>query len=147
MRPATALLAFALLAPNGLSAQAVPIRFSFDGVQPAVGDAGTVIARRQQMRAWQDTVQVYLEQYAPAANLTLAAERAPASYRVSIVALPVTMKGQDAVAMAVVVFEPGALTGWKYVSHYVAFSTSAQEAATLLVRQTVESINTARGRH
>lgn len=144
MRPPTALLVLALLAPATLAGQAMPIRFSFDAVQPAVGDVGAVIARRQQMRAWQDTVQVYLEQFAPGANVALAAERAPANYRVSIVAMPVTIKGLDAVAMAVVIFEPGALGNWKYLSHYVAFSPSAQEAAAALLRQTVESINAAR---
>lgn len=148
MRSATALLAIALIAPAAVSAQAVPVRFSFDGVQPAVGDVGTVIARRHQMRAWQDTVQVYLEQLAPGANVSLVPERGQASYRVSIVALPVTtVPTIDAVAMAVVLFEPGALGGWKYLSHFVAFNTSAQDAAATLLRMTVEAINAARGRH
>lgn len=147
MRAVTTLLTLALLAPPAISAQAVPVRFSFDGVQPAVGDAATVIARRQQMRAWQDTVQVYLEQLAPGANLSLAPERGPANYRVSIVAMPVTLKGSDAVAMAVVIFEPAVLSNWKYLTHYVAFSPSAQEAAAVLLRQTMDAINAARVRH
>lgn len=148
MRPATALLALALVAPAALSAQAVPVRFTFDGIQPAIGDVGTVIARRQQMRAWQDTVQVYLEQLAPGANLALVPERGAVNYRISIVAMPVVNVGAiDAVAMAVVVFEPGAFNTWKYLGHFVAFSTSAQEAATLLLRQAVESINSARAHH
>jgi hypothetical protein len=149
MRPRDSLLALALLAPlaslapPALRAQAVPIRFSFDGAQPPVGSAATVISRRQKMQAWQDTVQVYLEQGAPRANVALATERQRANYRVSIVAMPVPLVSDDAVTMAVVIFEPDAAGSWRYLTHYVAFSRSAQEAAGELLRQTLESIGEA----
>jgi hypothetical protein len=144
MRATIAVIAAALLTPSLLCAQAVPIRFSFDAASPATGDAGAVIARRQQMRAWQDTVEVYLEQGATAANVRLAAAGAPANYLVSIVAMPLPRPGINAMVMAVAVFEPATLSGWRYLSHYVAYDESAQDAATALLRQTVEAINASR---
>jgi hypothetical protein len=144
VRIATVLAALVLALPVGLVAQAVPIRFSFDAATPATGEAGAVIARRQQLRAWQDTVEVYLEQGAPAANFRLVQQGQPASYMASIVAMPIAKPGTNAMAMAVAIFEPAALGGWKYLTHYIAYDETARDAAAALISQTVESINTAR---
>jgi len=145
MRSLMASLAL-LAVPAALSAQAVPIRFSFDPAPAAVGDAGTVIARRQQLRAWQDTVQVYLEQGASQANLRFVGPNDTANYKVSIAPLPINKPGANGVAMAVVIFEPAGSSDWKYVAHFVAYNETARDAAVALLSQTVQSISAARAR-
>jgi hypothetical protein len=150
MRLTLALVACCLTA-SSLAAQTV-IKFTFDA-QPGVSttdpaEAGNVIARRQQLRVWQDSLEVFAQQ--AVAELGGTAWRvttdpaARANYRVSVVAVSISKPGVSAFAMAAVVFEPATLVPWRYLTHFVAFSESAREAAYSLVRMSISSIQGAR---
>jgi hypothetical protein len=130
----------------------VRISFAFEGeprpstTEPA--EVGTILARREALRAWTDSVDVYLDQVALAARdvgWVRARRGEQADYRVTVTALPV-LAGNTPTAMtaySLVVFEPVA-GDWKYVQNYVGYSLSAQQAAGGIFRGAMDAINAKR---
>jgi hypothetical protein len=146
MRTLNSVLVLSALVASSAFGQGA-IRLSFDSQPSAAAgaDPSQVIAARQAQRAWWDSVQVYAEQaFIPwqQAGWRLAAPTGSASYLASIVAVPVPGR-PGAYALAVAIMEPGALTNWKYLTHYAAVTASAPEAANTLVAFTIGSIRAA----
>jgi hypothetical protein len=137
-------LGVALLAPASLPAQSIVVRFTFDSTRATAAEPGAVLSERQRMRAWQDTVEVYLAQLAPASGLRLAGAELPPNYTASVVAAPVGRPGVRGMTLAVVVFEPGTSTAWQYLAHFTAYAESAREAAGSLIGQTVAAVSAPR---
>jgi hypothetical protein len=130
----------------------VRISFAFEGEpRPSTtepGEVGNILARREVLRAWTDSVDVYLDQVALTAGGQgwLRARRGEQTdYRVTVTALPV-LAGNTPTAMtaySLVVFEPVA-GDWKYVQNYVGYSLSAQQAAGGIFRGATDAINAKR---
>lgn len=142
MRVMVVVAALGLLSSPALAQQRT-LLVRIDNGGASTGNAGDVIARRGAMRAWQDSVEVYLERADMPQGWRLApAGASSASYLVSVVAIPISKPGFSAVAMAVAVMEPGTLVAWKYVTHYVAVAESAEQAATVLASGTLNTLRT-----
>jgi hypothetical protein len=92
------------------------------------------------MRAWQDTVEIYLTQHAAGSGLRAVGPEATANYKATVVATPVGKPGLPGVILAVVIFEPGAGSSWSYLAHYAAYAESAREAAGSLIGQTTAAV-------
>ncbi len=136
-----ALCGAALSLPGALPAQSIAVRFTFDTLQASAAEPAAVLAQRQRMRAWQDTVEIYLAQLAPISGLSVAGPEAHANYRAAVVATPIERPGAPGVLLAVVVFEPGSGTLWSYLAHYAAYAPSAREAAGSLIGQTAAAVS------
>lgn len=131
----------------------VRISFVFEGeprastTEPA--EVGSILARRDALKAWTDSVDVYLDQVTLAARAqgwVRARPREQADYRVTVTALPVLSAGNTPIGMtaySLVVFEPEG-GDWKYVQNYVGYSMSAQQAAGGIFRAAVDGINARR---
>ncbi len=138
MRATFPLALCTVLLSTRTSAQSlVKIRFDFDAdPRPATtspGEIGNVLAQRTALRAWTDSVDVYLDQVALAVRekgWARARERENTNYLVSITALPVLVNQQPTgmVVYSLVVFQPGTLSRWDFVQNYVGYSSGAQEA-------------------
>ena len=139
MRLPLIMLSLGLLSPGLLPAQSVAVRFTFDTSRSAAGEPAAVLAQREQMRAWRDTVEILLAQLAPGAGLR--ADLPSANYMASIVAAPVDRRGVRGVIIAVAVFEPGESAPWRYLAHFAAYAESAREAAGVIIGQTVASVS------
>lgn len=118
----------------------VRVRYTFDGQSRArAGEAdgvSRVLATRQASRAWQDSVEVLLDQEMEERGEPLGLARAHdgerADYRVSVVALPVLggdRRPTGLTTYALTLFEPGVTVAWKFVTNSVAYSGSAAAAA------------------
>ena len=142
MRLPVLVLCSVLLPAGLLPAQSVAVRFTFDTARAPAGEPGAVLEQRRQLRAWQDTVEIYLVQQAPSAGLRVASPQSAANYMASIVASPVARPGVNGVTLAVVIFEPGTATPWRYLTHFTAYAESAREAAGSLIGQTVAAVST-----
>ena len=152
--PATFAALAALITP-ALNAQAVPVRinFTFEGEPTATttapSEVGSVLARRSALRAWTDSVDVYLDQAALGARdkgWLRSRQGEAANYSVTVVALPVLgfACAKGLTAYSVVIFEPGSYNQWKYLQDYVGYGTSAQDAADGIFRAATEAINDTR---
>lgn len=143
MRVAVLALALAALAGPVQAQQPRTILVRFDG-QATGSDANDVIARRQAARAWQDSVQAYMEAMTIAGWRLAPTSATSGSFYASVVATPISKPGYSATAIGVVLMEPAFTTSWKYVTHFVAVAESAQQAAALILEQSTESLRQSR---
>ena len=157
MRIPSGITASFLLLASSLSAQATTkISFNFDAeVRPATRDpseVGNVLAQRTALRAWTDSVDVFLDQDAMGARehgWLRARAGEQANFMLNITALPVMGANgvpTGMVTYSLVLFEPAALGGWKYVTNFAGYSMNAQEAAHGIFRAAIQGINAKRSR-
>jgi len=148
-------LGTALLGANLDAQSSVKITFTFDAdprpATTAPAEVGNVLALRSALRAWTDSVDVYLDQVALAVRdkgWVRAHAQEAANYLVTITALPVlaTQQARGMVVYSVVIFQPGARGQWAYVQNYVGYSQGAQQAAEGVFRAATDAINAQRGR-
>lgn len=133
--------------------RSVSIRFTFDADPRATtqnpAEVGSVLALRSALRAWTDSVDVFMDQVAMGARdkgWLRARANEKANYMVTVTALPVLTTASAASGMTVyslVIFK-ASLGSWEYMQNYVGYSTSAQQAADGIFRAATEGINNAR---
>lgn len=143
MRIPLLLLAFSMTA-SVASAQTLAFTFSSTPLGPS--DPGQAIASRTALRAWQDSVEVFAQQIVQRqTGWRVVIGAAGDAYAVSVALVPVAKPGYSAVAMSVAIQEPkrGLLSGWNFLTHYVAVVESAQAGAVTLVETTIAAIRNA----
>jgi len=150
---ATLVILVGMVVP-GLHGQqrSVSIKFTFDADPRATtqnpAEVGNVLTLRSALRAWTDSVDVFLDQVAMGARdkgWLRARQDERANYSVTVTALPVlTATGAASMTIySIVIFKP-AVGRWEYMQNYVGYSTGAQQAAEGIFRAAVEGINNAR---
>ncbi|HUK20994.1 MAG TPA: hypothetical protein VLV45_05480 [Gemmatimonadales bacterium] len=134
----------------------VKILFTFQGApttqtsDPA--EATNVLNARNVMRAWTDSVDVYLDQIALGAQdkgWIKARAGEQANYSVMIVSLPIqggVCGPLGITTYSIVVFEPGTGGQWRYVQNLIGYGTSAHQAAGAIFAAATQTINAARSR-
>lgn len=132
----------------------VTINFVFEGTPtPQTADRAevqNVLAARSVIRAWTDSVDVFLDQLALGAQSQgwrRSHNGEPSNYSVMIVGLPVRggiCRALGLTTYSMVVFEPATGDQWKFVQNFVGYETSAERAAGAIFTAATQAINAAR---
>jgi hypothetical protein len=148
-----ALLAILPTAPIAAQNNQVKIRFSFEGEARArstnAAEVGSILAVRSALRAWTDSVDVFLDQSfidAAARGWFRSRGSERADYLVTVLGLPVLNGQQQPTGLTVyslAVFE-AKYGDWKYLTQRVGYDLGAQSAAATMLSGVQASINESR---
>jgi len=132
----------------------VRILFTFQGTTTAQSadptEVENVLSARNLIRAWTDSVDVFLDQVALGAQdkgWMRARAGEQAHYSVMIMALPIqggVCGPLGIMTYSIVLFEPGTGGQWKYLQNLVGYGTSAHQAAGAIFAAATQGINAAR---